>query len=106
MKENKIEKLLAEEVRRLGGRAYKWTSPENNGVPDRIVILPGRVPIFTELKTETGKLSAIQQVQIRRLESLGQRVEVIYGEEGLIRYFRELGLTDSARRLSRKLFGR
>lgn len=106
MKESEIEKILVDEVRGLGGRAYKWVSPGNNGVPDRIVILPGNAPVFVELKTKTGKLSAIQQVQIRRLESLGQRVEVIYGEEGLIRYFRELGLTDSARRLSRKLFGR
>jgi hypothetical protein len=35
--------------------------------------------IFVELKTETGRLSAIQKVQIRRLRKLGQDVRVLYG---------------------------
>ncbi len=38
MRERDIEKILTEEVKREGGRAYKWTSPGNAGVPDRIVI--------------------------------------------------------------------
>ena len=28
-------------IRKLGGRAFKWVSPGNDGVPDRIVVLPG-----------------------------------------------------------------
>lgn len=79
MLEKDIEKILVTEVRKLGGRAYKWVSPGNDGVPDRIVILPGLQPIFVELKTETGRLSAIQNVQIKRLQELGQEVEVLYG---------------------------
>ncbi|MFR1871644.1 MAG: VRR-NUC domain-containing protein, partial [Coprococcus sp.] len=34
MSEKEIEKLLVQEVKKLGGRAYKWVSPGNNGVPD------------------------------------------------------------------------
>lgn len=34
MRERDIERILVDEVRRLGGRAYKWTSPGNAGVPD------------------------------------------------------------------------
>ena len=64
MREKDVEKILVDEVRRLGGRAYKWTSPGNAGVPDRIVIMPGRQPIFVELKADGGVLSALQQVQI------------------------------------------
>lgn len=79
MREKDIEKVLVNKVRKLGGRAYKWVSPGNDGVPDRIVILPGRPPIFTELKTETGKLSALQEVQISRLRELGQDVRVLKG---------------------------
>ena len=55
MKESEIERILVDEVKRLGGRAYKWMSPGNDGVPDRIVILPDTTPIFVELKTDTGQ---------------------------------------------------
>nr|WP_270471885.1 VRR-NUC domain-containing protein [Hungatella hathewayi] len=77
--EKDIEKILVNEVKKLGGRAYKWVSPGNDGVPDRIVILPGMRPVFVELKTEKGQLSALQKVQIKRLQELGQEVEVLYG---------------------------
>lgn len=81
MLEKEIEKILVQGVKALGGKAYKWVSPGNNGVPDRIVILPRRVPVFVELKTESGSLTALQKVQIQKLESLGQKVRVLYGEE-------------------------
>ena len=42
MREKDIERILVTEVKKLGGRAYKWTSPGNDGVPDRIVIFPDR----------------------------------------------------------------
>ena len=61
MKESEIERVLVEEVKRLGGRAYKWTSPGNDGVPDRIVFLPDTRVIFVELKTDTGRLSPLQR---------------------------------------------
>ena len=36
MSEKEIEKILRDEVRKLGGRAYKWVSPGNDGAgPDR-----------------------------------------------------------------------
>ena len=41
MREKEIEKILVTGVKKLGGRAYKCASPGNDGVPDRIVILPG-----------------------------------------------------------------
>lgn len=39
--EEYIEKKLVEKVKFLGGRAYKFISPGNAGVPDRLVVLPG-----------------------------------------------------------------
>lgn len=89
MREKDIETVLVREVKRMGGRAYKWTSPGNDGVPDRIVILPNRNPIFVELKTEKGKLSELQRVQIRRLRELGQDVRVLYGLEAVERFLGE-----------------
>ena len=84
-------------MRRLGGRAYKWVSPGNDGVPDRIVIFPDRRPVFVELKADNGKLSALQQVQIRRLRELGQRAEVVKGIDGLSQFFQDIGYEDTSK---------
>ena len=90
MLEREIEKKLADGVRKLGGRAYKFVSPGNDGVLDRIVVLPGRVTKFIELKTETGRLSSLQNVQIKRLKDLGQDVRVLYGLEDVKRFLEEM----------------
>ena len=94
MREKDIEKILVEQVRKLGGRAYKWVSPGNDGVPDRIVIFPGRQPVFVELKTETGVLTSLQQSQIDRLRSLGQPVVVVKGIRGVRQFFHDWGYGD------------
>lgn len=66
-------------VKEMGGRAYKFISPGNIGVPDRMVCLPGGRLIFVELKTESGRLTPVQQAQIGYLKNLGQDVRVLYG---------------------------
>jgi hypothetical protein len=58
--EKTTEAYLRDEVRRLGGRSYKWVSPGCSGVPDRIVIKPGGEVFFVETKSE-GKTSTAQQ---------------------------------------------
>ena len=102
MLEKDIEKILVGEVKKLGGRAYKWVSPGNDGVPDRIVVFPNRPPIFVELKSETGRLSALQQVQIKRLRELGQAVIVVKGIDGLSQFFQLTGHEETSRALDRK----
>ena len=102
MLEKDIEKILVGEVKKLGGRAYKWVSPGNDGVPDRIVVFPNRPPIFVELKSETGRLSALQQVQIKRLRELGQAVFVVRGMDGLSEFFQLTGYEETSKALDRK----
>ena len=103
MNEKEIESVLVREAKRAGGRAYKWISPGNNGVPDRIVILPGlQEPVFVELKTASGKLSSLQCIQIDRLRTLGQYVEVVRGIKGLADFFRKRGYPDTAERIRKK----
>lgn len=102
MKEKDLEKILVKEVRKLGGRAYKWVSPGNDGVPDRIVVFPNRWPIFVELKADKGKLSALQAVQIKRLQELGQRVVVVRGIDGLSQFFQDSGYTETSKALDCK----
>ncbi|OYO43039.1 VRR-NUC domain-containing protein [Lachnotalea glycerini] len=102
MKESDIEKMLVSVVKKLGGRAYKWISPGNDGVPDRIVIFPDRQPIFVELKTDKGKLSALQSVQIKRLRELGQPVEVVKGINGLSQFFQDYGYEEVSKAIDCK----
>lgn len=99
MREKDIEKVLVAEVKKLGGRAYKWTSPGNDGVPDRIVIFPDRAPVFVELKTDTGKLSTLQKIQIGRLRELGQKVYVAYGIDGVSQFFQDEGYGETSKAL-------
>lgn len=102
MRERDIEKCLVGEVKKLGGRAYKWTSPGNDGVPDRIVIFPGRPPVFVELKVESGRLTPLQKVQIGRLKDLGQDVRVLYGIAGVSQFFWDLGFEETSKELDGK----
>ena len=90
MKESEIESRLRDGVKNLGGRAYKFVSPGNDGVPDRLVVMPGRRPIFVELKTECGRLSPLQKVQIDRLYKLGQDVRILYGMDAVERFMQQI----------------
>lgn len=77
MKEKEIEAYLRTRISSFGGRAYKFISPGNDGVPDRLVCLPGGRAVFAELKAPGGKLRPLQSAQIRRLQDLGFPVLVI-----------------------------
>lgn len=81
-RERDIEKWLRDKIRQMGGIAMKFTSPGNDGVPDRIAILPGGQVWFIELKKDGETPTKIQEWQIERLRKLGCNVTVITGMEG------------------------
>lgn len=89
--EKSIEQYLVKKVRDAGGRAYKFVSPGNSGVPDRLVIFPSGAVIFCELKCAGGRLSALQKNQIGRLRELKQTVGVIHSKEEIDRLVSEFG---------------
>ena len=103
MLEKDIEKLFRDEIKKAGGKAYKFTSPGNDGVPDRIVMLPDGRIVFVELKTDTGKLSKLQELQCRQIAELGQTVRVLHGPAEVRDFFLEFGLETAAYRLERRL---
>lgn len=82
MRENKLESIMTKTVKSLGGRSYKWVSPGNDGVPDRILCFGRGLHFMCEIKTEAGRTSAIQNVQINRLMRLQQNVCICYGMKG------------------------
>lgn len=75
--ESKVDKYLARIVSREGGQSLKFVSPGMAGVPDRIVILPGGVLWFVELKAPHKKPRALQRFVMRRLRKLGCQVVII-----------------------------
>ncbi len=90
MKESAIEARLVREVKKRGGLCYKFTSPGNPGVPDRIVILPGGITVYVELKTEIGRLAKIQKWQIEELRRRGAAVRVLKGMEQVMEFLGEV----------------
>lgn len=83
MTEMQLERRLVQGVKALGGKAYKFVSPGNSGVPDRLVLLPGGQILFAELKTENGRLSPRQRLHMQDLQRLGAEAYEVRGAHGL-----------------------
>ena len=77
MREKIIEKELARAVKAKGGIAPKFTSPGFDGMPDRLILLPGGRMGFVELKAPDRKPRALQLARHRLLRRLGFKVYVI-----------------------------
>ena len=86
MLERKVEKKLTDGVRKLGGKAYKFVSPGNVGVPDRIIVWPDGKIEFVEIKSENGRLSKMQTAQINRLQEMTCDVHILYGADAVSAY--------------------
>ena len=81
MKETEIEKKLVRKVKAKGGIAPKFVSPSYAGMPDRLVLLPGGVFAFAELKAPGMKPRPLQVARHRMLRDLGFKVYVIDGTQ-------------------------
>lgn len=83
MLERVVERRLVKEIKNLGGLCYKFVSPGNVGVPDRILVLESGVIIFAEIKADKGKLTMAQRSQISKIRGRHQRAVVVYGIPGV-----------------------
>lgn len=81
MLEKQIEARLGRMLRQRGALFYKFVSPGQPGVPDRIIVMPGGRCVFVELKTQVGRLARIQAWQLDQLRQHGAEVYVIKGWE-------------------------
>lgn len=77
MREKTIEQKFRAAVKAVGGLALKFTSPGFDGVPDRIVLLPGGKMAFVEVKAPGEKPRPLQLARHRLLRRLGFRVYVL-----------------------------
>ena len=90
MLEKDIEKRMVLEIKKRGGLCYKFTSPSNPGVPDRIVITPEGKVIFVELKTEIGRLAKIQRWQVSEMQKRGADVRIVKGWDAVKAFIEEV----------------
>ncbi len=81
MLEKYLERKIVFKAKKLGYLTYKFVSPSNRGVPDRIFISENGKLFFVEFKSKKGKLSELQKLKISELRSRKQSVFVVNDEE-------------------------
>lgn len=90
MREKQIEDYLRKCVKAIGGKAYKFISPGNDGVPDRLVCLPGGRVIFVELKAPGEKPRPLQTKRIAELTGMQQTVVVLDSKEEVDKFIKRI----------------
>lgn len=104
MRESELEKEFSSLVRQAGGKAYKFVSPGNAGVPDRIVVLPGGRTGFAELKRPGAEPRKLQQLRLEELRKLGCLAEVVDSMEAAEVFVAKLRRQERTQSWERKLF--
>jgi hypothetical protein len=77
MRESVIEMALTKRVAQMGGKALKFISPGNNGMPDRLVLLPKGKISFVEVKVPGKVPRPLQLARHEMLKNLGFQVHVL-----------------------------
>ena len=84
MREKTIERKLILAIKDMGGIAPKFMSPGFDGMPDRIVLLPGGRMGFVEVKVPGKVPRPLQEARHRMLRRLGFQVYVLDRVEQII----------------------
>lgn len=77
MSEKEVEQRLVAAVKAAGGWCPKFISPGTNGMPDRIILMPGGRIAFVEVKAPGRKPRKLQIRRHVRLRHLGFQVFVL-----------------------------
>ena len=81
MREKQIEQKLVKAVKAAGGIAPKLVSPGFDGMPDRMILLPGGRVGFVEVKSPGKEPRPLQAARHRMLRRLGFKVYVLDDEK-------------------------
>jgi hypothetical protein len=90
MKEKIIEQKLMKTVKEAGGIAPKFLSLGFDGMPDRIVLLPGGRMGFVEVKAPGKVPRPLQEARHRMLRRLGFKVYVLDRAEQIIQILEDI----------------
>ena len=93
MREKTTEQKLTQMVKVSGGIAPKFVSPGFDGMPDRLVLLPGGKCGFVEVKCRGEKPRPLQEVRHGMLRRLGFKVYVLDQAGQIGEVLREISTT-------------
>jgi VRR-NUC domain. len=79
-REKSIESYFMDKIKAIGGICYKFVSPGNSGVPDRVVLYKGCV-VFVELKRPGQKPRKLQSLVIEDIKKQGVPAFAINSKE-------------------------
>ncbi|MCM1225083.1 MAG: VRR-NUC domain-containing protein [Lachnospiraceae bacterium] len=91
MREKQIEQKLVLAVKRRGGICPKFVAPGFDGMPDRIVLLPGGKIGFAEVKAPGKKPRPLQVARHGLLRRLGFKVYVLDDEKQIEEILKVIG---------------
>lgn len=91
MREKTIEQKLVSATRARGGIALKFVSLAFDGMPDRLVLLPGGHMAFVEVKAPGKMPRPLQVSRHNLLRRLGFRVYVLDAVEAIPGMLAEIG---------------
>ena len=80
LRESYIEMYLVNRIKAIDGLCWKFVSPGVTGVPDRIILIEGKV-YFVEVKAEHGRFEKIQNYRSRQIRDCGLPVEIVRNKE-------------------------
>ena len=83
MLEKQIERKLVNTVKAAGGLCPKFVSPGMDGMPDRLILMPGGRLAFVELKAPGKKPRPLQLHRHDQLRDLGFEVFVLDRQEDI-----------------------
>lgn len=78
--EKDVERYLCKRVKEMGGKAYKFVSPGNAGVPDRVITIPVQTDLvigltyFAEVKKPGESPRPLQKVVMQQMAHKGANV--------------------------------
>lgn len=91
MREKVIEQALVKAVKTAGGICPKLVSPGFDGMPDRMVLLPGGKIGFVEVKAPGKHTRPLQEARLRLLRNMGFKAYVLDGREQIGGILWEIG---------------
>ena len=90
MREKQVEQKLVQAVRLAGGMCPKLVSPGTDGMPDRMVLLPGCRIAFVEVKAPGKEPRPLQNLRHKQLRALGFPVFVLDDPEKVLWILKEV----------------
>lgn len=83
MLEKELEAKVVKYAKDHGILTYKFVSPNNRGVPDRIFLKDGYT-LFIEFKSPRGQCTELQKREHQRIWDVGHKVFVVHDYEAAV----------------------